>query len=275
MRVFAAVLLGLMICPDAALADKKVKTKNKEKERVEYYIPEPDALPLPPRPEVRVGILSECSLEAGTPGESVASGRFGIDVSHYQGRVDWHKVSRDHRVRFVYLKATESTSLVDDTYAYNLHEARRCGIPVGAYHFFSPSTPAQQQLAHFLSTVDVSKQDLVPLIDVELVPRRGGSVGQFLMRLRQFVQGVERAFGCKPMIYTGQNFYNKHLKGMFKSYPLMIAKYSEGAPVLNDGARYVIWQFTASGSVDGVRGNVDRSCFMDDFDVDDIRIRKR
>ena len=62
---------------------------------------------------------------------------------------------------------------------------------------------------------------------------------------------------------------------MFKSYPLMIAKYSEGAPVLNDGARYVIWQFTASGSVDGVSGNVDRSCFMDDFDVDDIRIRKR
>ena len=126
MRVFAAVLLGLLICPAVVLADKKVKNKDREKVRVEYYIPEPDALPLPPRPEVSVGVLSECSLEAGASSESVASGRFGIDVSHYQGRVDWHRVSRDHRVRFVYLKATESTSLVDDTYAYNLHES--CSI---------------------------------------------------------------------------------------------------------------------------------------------------
>lgn len=270
MRVFMVLLLAMLSCSNVMLADKKYKYKVK----VEYYLPEPDALPVAPKPEARMSFLNESSLEIGAVGECIASDRCGIDVSHYQGRIDWHRVSKDHRVKFAYLKATESTSLTDDTYAYNLHEAKRHGIPVGAYHFFSPSTPAQQQLANFLSKVEVRKQDLVPIIDVELIPRRGGSVGQFLMRLRQFVDGVERAFGCKPMIYTGQNFYNKHLKGMFKSYPLMIAKYSEGAPVLSDGARYVIWQFTASGSVDGIKGNVDRSCFMDDFDVDDIRIRK-
>ena len=61
--------------------------------------------------------------------------RYGIDVSRYQGDIDWQTVKTDKNVSYVYLKATEGASLVDVTYRYNLTEARKAGLKVGCYHF--------------------------------------------------------------------------------------------------------------------------------------------
>ena len=241
-----------------------------DKKQVTYYMPVPDALPLADAPDKQVRPLGVPALFPSLP-KYYASTRYGIDVSRYQGNINWQEVSKDSRVSFVYLKATESTGLVDKTYRRNLREARRVGLPVGVYHFFSAKTPAHQQLANFMSTVDPKTQDLIPIVDVEVAPRRKSQIVPFLKRLRAFVDGVEKYFGCKPMIYTSQNFYKEFLAGKFLDCPIMLAKYSEGVPEVGEDIRFLVWQFTASGSIRGITGNVDRSCLMNHYTVDDIR----
>ncbi|MEE0984449.1 MAG: GH25 family lysozyme [Bacteroidaceae bacterium] len=244
--------------------------KGDDKKQVTYYMPVPDALPLADAPDKQVRPLGVPALFPSLP-KYYASTRYGIDVSRYQGNINWQEVSKDSRVSFVYLKATESTGLVDKTYRCNLREARRVGLPVGVYHFFSAKTPAHQQLANFMSAVDPMTQDLIPIVDVEVAPRRKSQVVPFLKRLRAFVDGVEKYFGCKPMIYTSQNFYKEFLAGKFLDCPIMLAKYSEGVPEVGEDIRFLVWQFTASGSIRGITGNVDRSCLMNHYTVDDIR----
>lgn len=241
-----------------------------DKKQVTYYMPVPDALPLADAPDKQVRPLGVPALFPSLP-KYYASTRYGIDVSRYQGNINWQEVGKDSRVSFVYLKATESTGLVDKTYRRNLREARRVGLPVGVYHFFSAKTPAHQQLANFMSAVDPKTQDLIPIVDVEVAPRRKSQVVPFLKRLRAFVDGVEKYFGCKPMIYTSQNFYKEFLAGKFLDCPIMLAKYSEGVPEVGEDIRFLVWQFTASGSIRGITGNVDRSCLMNHYTVDDIR----
>ena len=113
--------------------------------------------------------------------------------------------------------------------------------------------------------------DLIPIIDVE---KRGRApLATFNSRLRTFLQQVEEAYGVKPVIYTGMNFYNRYLVGQFTQYKFMIASYSEDIPQLLDEPRMVLWQFTAEGSVAGVRTHVDRSRFMDRYTLSDILLR--
>lgn len=248
--------------------------KKKKKVVTTYYLPVPDNMPLAAKAEDAISMFAEPRmLLTGdkTQGKYFASNRFGIDVSRYQENINWNEVAKDDRVTFVYLKATESTGLVDRTYKRNLAGARGVGLPVGVYHFFSPNTPAQQQLSNFMRAVNPSTQDLIPIVDVEVAPRRKSQIVLFLKRLRAFVDGVERYFGCKPMIYTSQYFYKEYLKGKFLDCPIMLAKYSEGVPEVGEDIRFLVWQFTSSGSIRGIVGNVDRSCLMNHYTVDDIR----
>jgi lysozyme len=248
--------------------------KKKKKVVTTYYLPVPDNMPLAVKPEVVRPLFAEPRIDQASvapQGKYFASNRFGIDVSRYQVNINWDEVAKDDRVTFVYLKATESTGLVDRTYKHNLAEVRRVGLPVGVYHFFSPNTPAQQQLSNFMRAVNPSTQDLIPIVDVEVAPRRKSQIVPFLKRLRAFVDGVERYFGCKPMIYTSQYFYKEYLKGKFLDCPIMLAKYSEGVPEVGEDIRFLVWQFTSSGSIRGIEGNVDRSCLMNHYTVDDIR----
>jgi lysozyme len=235
-----------------------------------YYIPKPDVMPQPSLAEKIVRFIPEPQLYHQRKG-NVPSTRYGIDVSRYQGDINWKEVAKDARVTYVYLKATESTGLVDRTYTKNLKEARKVGLPVGVYHFFSPNTPSHQQLANFTNTVDPRTQDLIPIVDVEIAPKRKSQVLPFLRRLRAFVDGVEKYFGCKPMIYTSQDFYNRYLAGKFLDCPFMFARYAEDVPQVTDNVRFMVWQFTASGRIRGIKGDVDRSCLMNHYTVDDIR----
>lgn len=247
---------------------------DKNKKQFTYYIPVPDSMVLPMSPERRVNSLVE-PVCLPIRSKYYPSSRFGIDVSRYQGEINWNEVSRDKRVTYVYMKATESTGLVDRTYRYNLREAKRVGLPVGVYHFFSPKTSAHQQLANFMRAVQPHTQDLIPIVDVEIAPKRKSQVNAFLKRLRVFINGVEKYFGCKPIIYTSQSFYKEFLAGKFLDCPFMLAKYSDETPDVGEDIRFLIWQFTASGSISGITGNVDRSCLMNHYTIEDIRYNKK
>ncbi len=198
----------------------------------------------------------------------------GIDVSHYQGNINWRNVGFDDHVSYVYVKATESSSLVDNMYQQNLRGARVAGIPVGTYHFFSPTSSATTQLLNLTRTMpDLRNQDLVPMVDVET--RGKVSINDFRIRLRQFLRGVEDKYGVRPIIYTGANFYNKYLSGYFDDYLFMIAKYDNEIPVLSGNPKFAIWQYSSTGQVAGIKGYVDMSVFVDNYDLNDILIKGR
>lgn len=196
----------------------------------------------------------------------------GYDMSHYQGNVDWDIISKDPLAGFIYLKATEGVALTDSKYQYNIEEARKRGLKVGSYHFFRAQLNPTEQYDLFMSVVDMKKQDLIPLVDVEVLPKRMPH-SLFIQRLEIFCELLEKAYGCKPMIYTGKNFYEKqlaHTSINARDYKFMIAAYVVDEPVLKTEDDYLIWQFTGSGTAAGIRGKVDISRFRGNHKLSEI-----
>lgn len=258
------VLLLFCLLSVSAYADKnKDKAKHRQGEVV-FDLPVPDALP--PVPPIERGLRPV--RELNSPIRHTVSQQQGIDVSHYQGNINWDQVARDGNVQFVYIKATEGSDLVDEFYLRNLYGAKRAGIPVGVYHFYRPNAGTITQIQNFRAVAEPWQHDLIPIVDVE---KRGkGPLSQFQGRLRAFLKEVEAFYGVKPIIYTGVNFYAAYLEGKFTEYRFMVARYAEEFPGLSEDVPIVLWQYTCKGQVDGIRGHVDRSVFLDKYGVVDI-----
>ena len=194
---------------------------------------------------------------------STVANYHGIDVSWYQKKIDWNTTARDKGVTFVYVKATEGGKLQDGNYRYNLENARKHGIKVGSYHFLRPETPVKQQFDNFKARVKKHEQDLIPVIDIEDVPELGvyWKPQQARDYLSDFAELVQKHYGCRPMIYTSNKFFVDYLGRAFADYPLFIARYGSAEPAPQNGAKWVLWQFTRSGRVDGIDHVVDLSRF--------------
>jgi len=253
-------------------ADKKHGKEIEKHYAQEYVLPIPDPLYKPDRPAAPVSYIPEIRFYSVRPHKSPSI--YGIDVSHHQGSINWDMVATDPNASFVYIKGTESSSHVDDEYQRNIREARRLGIPVGTYHFFNPKASGLIQFENFSSNFDIKMQDLIPVVDVE---HRGRvSYGHFHSQLKFFLEEVERVYGVRPIIYTGVNFYNSYLSGMYKKYKFFIARYNaEEQPELCDDVPIVLWQFTSQGYVNGIKGHVDRSCLLDNYSLQDILIPQK
>ena len=115
------------------------------------------------------------------------------------------------------------------------------------------------------------QQDLIPMIDIETTG--GLSTDEFCDSLLKFLQLVEEAYRQKPLLYTFTNFYNRHLCGKVDAYLLMIAQYTEREPLLSDERDIAMWQYTGKGHIDGVKGYVDKSRFMGQHGLREIRFR--
>ncbi len=259
-----------------ALLSSATLCADKNKKYVPPPLPDPDPYVQPlatPTPLSRTPLYSLQTAPTRTGSRHFAGKIKGIDVSRYQGSINWRNVAFDNHASYAYVKCTESASLVDPRYYENIREARRAKVPVGSYHFYSPSVSPTTQLLNFTNTMrDIKSQDLIPLVDVEV--RGKCNYKEFIENLRQFLRGIENRYGVKPMIYTGQNFYNKYLCGRFDEYMYMIARYGDELPSLNGNPKLVIWQYSESGRVAGIRGNVDLSTFVDDYTLRDIMIKK-
>jgi len=193
----------------------------------------------------------------------------GIDLSHYQGEVFWETVGENTKMAYVYLKATEGGDRIDAQYERNIEMAHRHGLKVGSYHFFRPKTPVTTQLENFMMQCRPGEQDLIPMIDVETTG--GLSNEEFCDSLHAFLDLVDQAYHQSPLIYTFRNFYNRHLIGQIDGYKLMIAMYTDEEPELADGRDITMWQYTSHGRIVGVRGNVDKSRFMGNHGLRDIK----
>lgn len=195
----------------------------------------------------------------------------GIDLSHYQGEVFWETVGENTKTAYVYLKATEGGDRIDDRYERNIELAHHYGLKVGSYHFFRPKAPLQQQLENFKTQCLPGEQDLIPMIDIETTG--GLPTDIFCDSLFTFLGMVEKAYRQQPLLYTYRNFYNKHLLGKVDDYKLMIAMYTPEEPVLADERDITMWQYTSKGRIPGIHGYVDKSRFMGNHGLRDIRFR--
>ena len=198
-------------------------------------------------------------------------GPVGIDVSYYQGKIDWAEVAKDS-VKFAYLKATEGTTIVDPSFRRNVHEAQQAGIPIGAYHFFRMTSGAREQYNKFRSVVKRHNLDLIPMLDVEC--RNGYSIKATQDSVAVFVQLVKRDFKVAPLIYTYENFYNESCAPTYNNYHLYLAKYSFAEPKIKDGkGSYTIWQYTDRGRINGIKHNVDLCKFNPKYTVEHLRLK--
>ncbi|MBQ5511029.1 MAG: glycosyl hydrolase family 25 [Prevotella sp.] len=196
----------------------------------------------------------------------------GIDISHYQGNVFWEAIGNNSKMYYVYLKATEGGDLIDAKYEQNIQLAHQYGLKVGSYHFYRARTPQEVQLRNFMAQCRPGEQDLVPMIDVET--KGGLSNEAFRDSLSKFLILVEKKYKQKPLIYTGANFYDHYLSGgMLDDYKIMIAQYMAKEPVLVDGRDVTMWQYTGKGHINGVNGYIDKSRFMGDHKLREIRFR--
>ena len=262
------ILVAILFSSFFSVAWAQNDPKQKKTKHEEFIIPEilPDPIAPQARPDRHSGVLNMPMLSARVSSEQL----HGIDVSHYQGRINWDEVAKDPNVNYVYLKATEGVNTTDDTYRYNFRECKRVGLKVGSYLFFRPRLSAKAQFQHFMSMVDTKSQDLLPVIDAEVI--KGVSVRAFQTRLLELCQLFEKEYGKKPIIYTGRNFYNKYIYGntRLSTYKYFIASYTFEEPQLNGDKEYVMWQYTATGSVKGIRGDVDQSKLMGRHTLADI-----
>ena len=195
----------------------------------------------------------------------------GIDISHYQGNVFWEIIGDNTNMAYVYLKASEGGDRIDEKFEHNIQLAHQYGLKVGAYHFFRPRTDLNKQLVNFMAQCRPKEQDLVPMIDIET--KGGLSTDEFCDSLLKFIKLVETAYRQKPLLYTFTNFYNQNLIGKIDGYPLMVAQYTQREPVLADGRDFTMWQYTGKGRINGINGYVDKSRFMRNHGLREIKFR--
>ncbi len=192
----------------------------------------------------------------------------GIDISSYQGFIDWDKVSSDKDIRFVYIKATEGATYRSPHYPHNITQARRYGLLVGSYHYLTSTSTIDEQFENFSKYALKPVQDLIPMLDVEV--RGNWSRSQLIDSVDKFCELVKDYYGVQPMIYSTMGFYNKNLTPHFNNYHLYIGRYSNEEPEINWEGEYTIWQYSETGIIPGIDAYVDLCRFRKDGWIDDI-----
>jgi len=183
----------------------------------------------------------------------------GIDISHYQGDIEWDKLQnamiKGCPVRFIMIKATEGSTKLDDNFNDNFYQARKYGFIRGAYHFWSNKSTARQQARYFLKQVHLEEGDLPPVLDVEHKPE-GSAVEDFQRDVLTWLHIVEDKYHVKPIIYTNYKFKEAYLSSpVFDDYPYWIAHYYVQKVAYK--GQWKFWQHTDAGHLDGIRGEVD------------------
>lgn len=179
----------------------------------------------------------------------------GVDVSHYQGEIDWNVLSGED-IDFAFIKATEGSSFVDDRFAYNFSEAQKCYIAVGAYHFFSFSSPGVTQAENFINTVTPFDGMLPPVVDLEFYgefaenPLAKDAVDK---ELRSMLDALEEHYGMKPIIYATEDSYKLYLANDYVEYDIWIRNVKTKAK-MSDGRQWTFWQYTNREQLDGYSG---------------------
>ncbi|MGL4324773.1 MAG: glycoside hydrolase family 25 protein [Beijerinckiaceae bacterium] len=189
----------------------------------------------------------------------------GIDVSKYQGDIDWYAV-RDAGTQFAFIKATEGGDHIDEKFRQNWNGAKAAGVPYGAYHFTYWCRSPEEQMQWMKQNIPVDPNALPPVLDLEwnahsrTCPRRLDS-DTARRWVHHMLTEMERHFGKKPIIYTDITFHRDVLEGHFNEYKYFLRSVASHPSEKYSRNRWSFWQYTATGTVPGIRGHVDRNVF--------------
>jgi GH25 family lysozyme M1 (1,4-beta-N-acetylmuramidase) len=234
-------------------------------------------------PRRSVAAVALCAtLVALGPAEASAKPKRGIDVSRFQGAIDWERVGRTN-VEFAFVQASRGDgsdcSVVpdrcgaDEQYAANYEGARAAGLRVGAYHRAfaggrgrrATKQDALGEANLFVDQVgELRDRDLRPALDVE-TPFGGVDKSELRRWIRTWLEQVRGKLGARPIIYTNSSSWQATgdtRRFARDGHRLWVANFgvdSPAVPAANwDGEGWSVWQYTSSGRVAGISGAVDR-----------------
>lgn len=213
---------------------------------------------------------------------------YGIDVSRYQGEIDWEKLrvipydpitrrqdrnatGAEVNIGFIFAKASEGADHVDPNIDINREGARGLSIPFGAYHVLTMAD-ARAQAQNFIKTAKLQRGDLTPVIDVEDGILGGLETKAVRNKILGVAKQLEKEYGRKPIIYSSVKLLEQLNDGeKLAGYAFWIARYQ----VKDRPERADIWQFTESGLVPGIRSMVDlNALYTDRFRLSDYVLRR-
>lgn len=196
------------------------------------------------------------------PTEEFKKGIKGIDVSVWQGAIDWKKV-REAGVKFAIIRSS-SGSRVDKLFDYNITEASKAGINVGVYHYCYAMTPeeAREEARHFIETIKPYRIDYPVMFDFEDNSQIPLGKEKLTEIAEVFLSEVKNA-GYYPMIYSYRNWLELNLDmDRLSEYDVAVAEWGVTEPKYKGS--YGIWQYSCKGRISGIEGDVDLDlCFRD------------
>lgn len=176
----------------------------------------------------------------------------GVDVSSYQGRVDW-AVLAGQGADFAFIKATEGSGTADPYFTENWSGAQTAGLKVGAYHFFSYDSPGETQADNFITQVPVTAGALPPVVDIEFYgdeAQNPPTRAEAQAILDPLLVQLEAHYGVKPILYVTYRSYELYIKGDYEEYPLWVTR-PLLAPV---DKNWTFWQYSHSARLEGYSG---------------------
>ena len=195
-----------------------------------------------------------------------------MDVSRWQGNIDWDAVKRSGKIDGVMLKAVSTNRklskrkdglYIDPTFERNYAECKRVGLPVGVYYYTCAVTPRQTaaELAALRAALAGKNFQMPIAIDVEGANLRALTPAKLSARVAEAAAQLE-AWGLYAMVYTYTNFADTALDmAALAAYDLWIAAYRGTRPTRKHG----MWQYTSKGRVAGIDGPVDLSHAYKDY----------
>lgn len=183
----------------------------------------------------------------------------GVDVSSYQPTENWPFV-RSAGVERCYVKATEGITVTDPLYFAHMNGARNAGLRVGAYHFWRPNDNAVAQAKWFLRHAGWNPDWLPHCLDLEVLSP-GQSPRDAQMAIATWLEVVSQAMGTPCLLYTNPStWYALGNPVNFAQHPLWLADYGvQAPPTIGGWADWTGWQFTSTGTIAGIPGDVDVS----------------
>ncbi len=181
----------------------------------------------------------------------------GIDVSAHNGAIDFSEVKRSG-YDFVWIKASEGETFRDTLFTRNFDAATAASLRTGAYHYFRFDCDGLLQALNLCRALDGRDPELGVAIDVE---EQGNATGiptpVIVSRLAAMLDYLNMR-GFPITLYTNKDGYYEYIRDEFSDYPLWICSFTNDNPI-DDAPQWTIWQFSHSGKVPGIRGNVDEN----------------
>lgn len=189
----------------------------------------------------------------------------GIDVSRWQGKIDWTKVKQE-QIRFAYIKLTQGDDHLDPFFERNWKESKDAHIPRGAYHFVSWCSSPEAQIELIKRALPKDHGELPIVLDLEWNARTRSCSpkvdrSKILAHMATMINALEAFDHRTVIIYTNATFHRDVLEGNLYLYPHWLRSVHRPPDQFYGDRDWVFWQFTSTGRVKGIQGDVDRNVF--------------